>query len=486
MDVVVTNDVGNAWLFLNNGKGQLAINNELTFPGEAGGIVSADVNHDGKLDLVIDVPNPNSSAQSLNVIWGHGNGTFSAGPVTRFTNPEPPGGLAVGDFDGDGKADILSLGTSQVGNQIFYGDGTGHFAVKAAFGTQAAYSVTDPDSNGISGLITVVPPVSPATSSRTLDIEHGHLDRVMTSQHVTLKSCAPGYPVMADFDGDGHPDIIVAEDADCHNNGPFTLNFLRNLNNGTFAPEQVIYSTPDWIPYYYVLRASHSSKPDLTVWQAQLQNNTINNPEELVLLNRTSGNFPACTPLNFRATGISVCGPNSEVVPAGSVNLSFAGSNMTPGRDMEIWIDGKKIAENKAHSYSYYDFVSASPSLSNGTHEVDVFSAGWDQSLLLYSIPLTVGGNTCAVPSYIGLHVCGPLENGQIASPVTAWAAGNAGGPITRMEVWVDGVKQFSTFGSNTLKAPIALAPGWHQFDYYLVPMSGGVTYRQTLWAEVK
>jgi hypothetical protein len=42
-------------------------------------------------------------------------------------------------------------------------------------------------------------------------------------------------------------------------------------------------------------------------------------------------------------------------------------------------------------------------------------------------------------------------------------------GSIARMEVWVDGVKKFSTFGSNTLKATIPLASGSHTFVYYIV-----------------
>jgi hypothetical protein len=56
------------------------------------------------------------------------------------------------------------------------------------------------------------------------------------------------------------------------------------------------------------------------------------------------------------------------------------------------------------------------------------------------------------------------MEDGQITSPVTAWSAANGSGPITRMEVWVGGVKKYSTFGSNTLKTQLTLAPGWHQF----------------------
>ena len=489
MDIVVTNDLGNAWVFLNNGKGVLTNGGAIPLAGEAGGIVAADVNHDGHIDLVYDIPNPSNSTQTLHVLFGTGHGDFTVGPTTTFTNPEPPGGLAAGDFDGDGHADILTLGVSQVVNQVFWGDGTGHFTVSASFGPHQEYAPADINSNGTLSLIGVVPTSS--GFSNTLDLEHGQPNRVFTSQHVTLTHCAiGGDPVMADFNGDGHNDIIVAEDSDCKGTGPYTLNFLRNLNNGTttptFAPEQVIYSTSDYIWEWHVLRASHSSKPDLTVWQSVFVNNTISNAEQLVLVNTTSGGFPACTPLNFRATGISVCGPAANVVASSPVNLSFAGSNESPGRDMNIWVDGKKVDEAFAHAYSYYDFISASVPMSNGEHTVDIYSIGWDYSVLMYRLPLTVGSSTCAPPTYQGIVVCSPLYDGTVSSPVTAWAAGNgAGSGITRMEVWVDGVKEYSTFGSNTLKTQITLAPGYHEFDYYLV-LTSGPTYLGIDTVEVK
>jgi hypothetical protein len=117
--------------------------------------------------------------------------------------------------------------------------------------------------------------------------------------------------------------------------------------------------------------------------------------------------------------------------------------------------------------------------LSAGQHEAAVFSVGWDYSLLLGMVNLNVGSTTCPVPTYVGLNVCAPIQSGSIGSPVTAWASGNAGGPITRMEVWVDGVKQYSTFGSNTLKTQLTVAPGWHQFAYFLVSTNG------TKWLDI-
>ena len=46
-------------------------------------------------------------------------------------------------------------------------------------------------------------------------------------------------------------------------------------------------------------------------------------------------------------------------------------------------------------------------------------------------------------------------------------------GKILRMEIWVDGQKRYSTFGSNTLKTSLALGSGTHQFGYYIVNTAG-------------
>jgi len=485
MDLAVTNDQGDLYIYRNNGSGVLSLASTLTLNGEASGIVAADVNHDGKIDLVYDVANNGSSGGgSLYTLFDEGNAGFSAGPTTTYAmNAEPGGSLAVGDFDGDGVGDILVLGVTLFNAEVLYGDNTGSFTAGPIVGStalQAEYQPFDVNTDGASDLIGSPAALNNGSISgqNYLDLEWGHYDRTLSSQKIQLQHCtiASNSPQVADFDGDSIPDIIIAEDADCQGNGPYTLNFMKGNGDGTFQAEQVIYSTNDVISGWHVMRASHSSKPDLTVWQFENgSDNTILNPEELVLVNTTSGNFPACTAPNYLSVGFNVCGQTSMVAPSSPVNLSFASSNETPGRDMEIWVDGQKVAENLKNNYSYSSSVQASVPLSTGEHEVDVFSVGWDQFLLLYQFPLYVGTDSCPVPSGLSVFACSPLSDATLTSPVQAYATGNvnSGEAIVRMEVWVDGVKEYSTFGSNTLKTMLNLAPGWHQFAYFIVANDG-------------
>jgi len=493
IDVAVTNDQGDLYIYQNEGTGALTLIQSYQLQGEASGLVAAEVNQGGWPDLVYDVANATSDTQTLYVMNGVGGGAFEPGPSTTFSmGGEPAGGLAVGDFDGDGHGDILVLGVSQVVNQILYGDGTGDFTATPSFGPQQRYDPADPNSDGAESTIGVLP--SATGFSNTLDLEYGHYNRVPTSQHIALKSCAVGgNPVFADFDGDGNNDIVVAEDSDCKGDGPYTLNFMKNIGNGsltpTFAPEQVIYSTADYIWSESVMRASHSSKPDLTVFQSELvDGNQIVNPEQLVLVNTTAGGFPSCTPSDGFATGIDVCSPTSITGATSPVTFSFGGSSQAPARDMEIWVDGTKVNENLHNNYSYYSFGKATVSLSAGNHSVSAISVGWDDSLKIQTFPLTVGSDPCPPPSEDGINICSPINDSTTHSPVLVYAAGNSVGYgyIVRMEVWVDGVKQFTSYNSNTLQARLNLSPGWHRFDYYVVSSEQGIEWETTVYSNTQ
>jgi len=140
---------------------------------------------------------------------------------------------------------------------------------------------------------------------------------------------------------------------------------------------------------------------------------------------------------------------------------------------MEIWVDGKKIDEQRRHAFSYYTFLDANYNLAAGSHRVTVFSAGWDNLLESITFPLIVGGSSCGLPASPGLNVCSPIDNSTVNSPLLAWASGKTTGSVARMEVWVDGVKKYSTYGSNSLKSSLVLTSGNHSVVYFVVNTVG-------------
>ena len=120
MDLAVTNK-GSTFVSILRGNGsagtvqfhrQLKVAN----PGKTApsAIATADLNGDGILDLAI----ANGATGSFRVLLGIGNGLFAA-PVDISLGGSPtmkPSALAIGDFDGDGAADIAvtGLGSSDI------------------------------------------------------------------------------------------------------------------------------------------------------------------------------------------------------------------------------------------------------------------------------------------------------------------------------------------------------------------------------------
>src|SRR5438876_24946 len=91
--------------------------------GAASSVAVGDFNGDGKLDLVVD---------GCAILLGTGTGSFGA--KTDF-NTGSCGSVAVGDFIGDGKLDLAVANYDGDTVSILLGTGTGSFGAKTDFGT---------------------------------------------------------------------------------------------------------------------------------------------------------------------------------------------------------------------------------------------------------------------------------------------------------------------------------------------------------------
>ena len=143
---------------------QIVDNPHYLFP-----ITIADVNGDGKPDLLALGSSNATGKAVIGVALGNGDGTFQA---PRNIAVDTPGdgfeSLAAADFDGDGKVDIAMLGyEAPFDSGVFLGNGDGTFR-----------SSPGPENNG-----TVIP-----------------LQPLYLLPYNTV-------PIVADIDGDGKPDI---------------------------------------------------------------------------------------------------------------------------------------------------------------------------------------------------------------------------------------------------------------------------------------
>jgi FG-GAP-like repeat len=195
-------------------------------------IVAGDFNRDGKLDLAAS--NSGVSAGSISVFLGNGDGTLQP-PVNSSPGGNGPFSSAVGDFNQDGKLDLVVVtgdtpsATDFVSVLLGNGDGTFQTPVTYASGL-GIESLVVGDFNRDGKLDVVVQPKTfDGNSSSTLYFLAGNGDGTFQSP-VSAQTVGGDetISVAADFNGDGKLDLFLT------NNASLTDDILLGNGDGTF------------------------------------------------------------------------------------------------------------------------------------------------------------------------------------------------------------------------------------------------------------
>src|SRR5207249_1548514 len=89
-------------VYPNLGDGSLGVHVDYTTGASPYGVVVADLNGDGRLD----VATANYAGSSISVLLGNGNGTLQ--PRTDYQVGSAPAGLIAVDLNRDGKPDLVT------------------------------------------------------------------------------------------------------------------------------------------------------------------------------------------------------------------------------------------------------------------------------------------------------------------------------------------------------------------------------------------
>jgi hypothetical protein len=204
--------------------------NQASFPTGSfpHGVAIADMNGDGRPDLVI----ANTDGPSGSILLGQADGTFA--PKTDFVLPESPMVLVTGDFNGDGKIDVAVTGNTGV--TISPGNGDGTLGTPVTYpSTNAPYlmAVSDLNRDGKQDLVIA------GACGNTCGFVSVLLGKGDGSFQAATDYSAGGVPsafTMADLNGDGIPDVALANMA---SNSPAggtggLISVLLSNGNGTF------------------------------------------------------------------------------------------------------------------------------------------------------------------------------------------------------------------------------------------------------------
>jgi hypothetical protein len=282
--------------------------------GEPFCVVAADVNGDGKLGLI----SANFGDGTLTVLTNNGSGIFGFNATLKAVNvvrgqPQMPGPscVAAADVNGDGKLDLVSANFQNDTLTVFTNNGRGGFALSATLAlgmgrppyppvAPACVAAADINGDGSLDLISANNAASTLSvwtnngsgifsSNATLNLSSGPIPLLGGNQPLLGGNANPWCIVAADVNGDGIPDLI------CANAGGNSLTVFINNGSGGFGTGATyqVGSEPSC-----VMAADINGDGYLDLICANAGGNSLT-----VLTNNGSGGFGFGTPLNVVNVG---------------------------------------------------------------------------------------------------------------------------------------------------------------------------------------
>jgi hypothetical protein len=283
---------------------------------QATSVAVADVNGDGKPDLLVAnscATNCSSAVDgTVAVLFGNGDGTFQAA-VSYDSGGIGSTSVAVADVNGDHKPDLLvanncgagcSSPKGSVGVLLGNGDGTFQAAVSYASGASAASFVTAADVNGDGKPDILVANECLVNSGGLCSGGAGVVGVLLGNGDGTFQTTTPyntfgSFPTslaVADINGDGKLDLVVSSQDNLSSTPPAGgVNVLLGNGDGTFQPA-TSYSSGGKATNSVAL-ADVNGDGKLDAVTANWQSNSVS-----VLLGNGDGTFQA--PVNYNSGGL--------------------------------------------------------------------------------------------------------------------------------------------------------------------------------------
>ncbi|MFF4323365.1 FG-GAP-like repeat-containing protein [Streptomyces sp. NPDC001568] len=168
-------------------------------------VAVGDFDEDGKPDLATSNPNTNNAA----VVLGNGDGTFGAATRFALNGGTGPQGIGAADLNGDGHLDLVTSNSSAGTLSVLLGDGDGGFgtasSVSAGMTLPSKVRLADVNEDGKQDAVIVAPGTPGRVAVLLGDGAGGFAAANLLSAGSNLTSAS-----VADLNGDGHVDLVVS------------------------------------------------------------------------------------------------------------------------------------------------------------------------------------------------------------------------------------------------------------------------------------
>jgi hypothetical protein len=282
LDVVVTNRAdNNVGVFLGNGDGTFQSQQTFAVGRQPFSVAAVDVTGDGIPDIIT----ANASDSTVSLLVGNGDGTFQ--PQSPFALGKRPYSVVVADVSGDGKPDTITANYNNGTVSVRLGNGNGSFQAPQTFdvgdpnhlGRPLALTLADLNNDGRADLVVA------NSADNTVSVLLGNGDGTFQTktQEIYNVGQRPDAVAVADVNGDGIPDIVVANYSDG------TVTVLLGNGDGTFQDSPGYLATHTFAVGHgpnslTVADLNGDNKPDLVV--TNIFDNTLS-----VLLVNGDGTF---------------------------------------------------------------------------------------------------------------------------------------------------------------------------------------------------